>query len=287
MPLSIPGGKQYQVTHRNLPSDYAMQMLEAASDHYTLCFIINGDRRVITPTMNYVLHPGSATTMAPGLYHRTLSASGQEYESILVKFKYDFVKNFIDRLGNYIFDEIYKSPAKTFDEKEAEFLLSMAYELVNIENSVSQDTATEQELKLKDMKFECTLYSILIYIYEHGRECIESRAHNTPLTKPIIDAVYYIESNYSKNLLIQEVAQASGYSVFYFSRLFQAQLGSSFSEYVTNVRLKHVKNDLLTTNKSITEIALQNGFSYPGNMTNCFKKAFNITPLQYRKASVK
>lgn len=288
MPLSIPQGLSYQVTYRKLPANYEMPLLEAASDHYTLCFIINGDRKVITPTKNYTVHAGNITTMAPLLYHRTVPASCNEYENILVKYKYDFVKGLIDRVGSHVFDEIYKSPAKTFNAEDEKKLFEMARELLEIDNSLNvNDAVSETEIKLKDLKFECMLYSILMFVYEHGHECIDSRTHSVPLTKPIVDAVYYIESNYSKELLIQEVADVSGYSVYYFSRLFQSQLGSSFSEYVTNVRLKHVQNDLLTTKKSITEIALSNGFSYPGNMTNCFKKAFNITPMQYRKAGRK
>lgn len=288
MPLSLPHGKQYNAAHRLLPSSFEMPLLEAASDHYSLNFIISGDRKIITPTKNYTLHAGNVSTMAPFLYHRTVPASGSEYESILVKFTYDFVSPLIERLGSHVFDEIYKDIGKTFSEEITAKLFSQAMELVEIENSYTEtDPDDSAERQLKDFKFQCVLFSILVTIYENGKECVDSRAHSAPLTKPIVDAVYYIEKNYSKNLPIQEVADVSGYSVFYFSRIFQAQLGSSFSEYITNVRLKHVQNDLLTTQKNITEVALENGFSYPGNMTNCFKKAFGITPLQYRKASKK
>lgn len=288
MPLSLPHGKQYKAAHRVLPSNFEMPLLEAASDHYSLCYIINGDRKVITPNMNYTLHKGNITTMAPFLYHRTVPASNAEYESILIKFSRDFVAPFIDRLGAHFFDEIFNIPGKTFNDDVSGKLLLLFEQLVEIENSYTEtDPDTSAERELKDFKFQCILFTILTTIYELGQECVDSRSHNTPLTKPIVDAVYYIEKNYAKNLPIQEVADVSGYSVFYFSRIFQAQLGSSFSEYITNVRLKHVQNDLLTTQKNITEVALENGFSYPGNMTNCFKKAFGITPLQYRKASMK
>lgn len=288
MPLSLPHGKQYKAVHRLLPASFEMPLLEAASDHYALCFILKGDRTVITPTMNYTLHSGNITTLAPFLYHRTVPASGVEYESILIKFTREFAQPLIDRLGSHVFDEIYKAPAKTFSEENERNIFRLANELVEIENSYTEsDPDDSSERILKDFKFQCVLFTILVAIYENGKECVDSRAHSAPLTKPIVDAVYYIEKNYSKNLPIQEVADVSGYSVFYFSRIFQAQLGSSFSEYLTNVRLKHVQNDLLTTQKNITEIAIGNGFSYPGNMTNCFKKAFGITPLQYRKASLK
>ena len=89
-----------------------------------------------------------------------------------------------------------------------------------------------------------------------------------------------------RGIKIEEVAAVSGYSVSYFSKLFQAQLGTPFFEYLCNIRLKHVQHALLTTQKSMIDIALENGFVYPGNMSSCFKKKFGMTPLQFRKKQI-
>ena len=98
-----------------------------------------------------------------------------------------------------------------------------------------------------------------------------------------MEAVYFVEKNYKKSLKIEDVAAISGYSVTYFSKLFSAQLGKTFSEYLCLTRLKHVQNYLLSTDMSVMDISLECGFSYPGNMTASFRKEFNMTPLQFRK----
>ena len=121
-------------------------------------------------------------------------------------------------------------------------------------------------------------------IYEKGIiDEKNSSVHNAPLSESILEAVYYIEKNYKNDIKIEDVAEISGYSVSYFSRLFNSQIGIPFSEYLCVTRLKHVQYMLLKTDKSVMDIALECGFSYPGNMTSSFKSKFGMTPLQFRK----
>ena len=100
MALPLPQGKNFIITHRKLSGDFEMPSMEVASDHYSIGFIIHGDRKVITPTISYVLHKGYINTVAPFLYHRTIPASTDYYESYLIKFSPDFVSELTDTLGN-------------------------------------------------------------------------------------------------------------------------------------------------------------------------------------------
>lgn len=81
------------------------------------------------------------------------------------------------------------------------------------------------------------------------------------------------------------MAILSGYSASHFSRLFHAQLGKSYSEYLTRIRIRHVQDLLLNTKKSVTEIALETGYLHTGNLSEQFKQQTGMTPLQYRKTS--
>ena len=49
------------------------------------------------------------------------------------------------------------------------------------------------------------------------------------------------------------------------------------------VRLQHAALDLVSTNDSITEIALRSGFSDSNYFKDAFKKKYGITPSAYRK----
>ena len=116
MALPLPQGKNFIITHRKLSGNFEMPSMEVASDHYALGFIIHGDRKVITPTMSYVLHAGYVNAIAPFLYHRTIPASTDYYESYLIKFSPDFVSDFNAAFGSKILDSIFKHPPKHFSE---------------------------------------------------------------------------------------------------------------------------------------------------------------------------
>ncbi len=284
MALPLPQGKQFIITHRILSADFEMSSMEVASDHYSLGFIITGDRKVITPTLSYILHPGYVNTTAPYLYHRTIPASKDQYESYLIKFSPEFVRDMTDRVGVQTLDSIFKDPPKYFSPEDEKELFALAKLTLDIYNKSETEDKSSEGFSYAEFKLKCLLYTILMFINDRGISASDKAIiHTAPLSEPIMEAVYYIERNYHKSLKIEDVASISGYSVSYFSRLFNSQLGKPFSEYLCLTRLKHVQNLLLTTDHSVMDISLECGFSYPGNMTASFKKEFGMTPLQFRK----
>ncbi len=281
MALPLPKGKEFSITKRHLPSDYEMPSMEVASDHYEIGFLIEGDRRIITPTGTYSVHSGYISSIAPFIYHRTISLSTKEYISILMKFTPDFVKPFNDILGPQIIDSLFTNPLRTFSEKDREKIFDLANELLCDYDDIGEYF---EDNTYKRFKIQNKLFRLLMEIYEKGIiDEKNSSVHNAPLSESILEAVYYIEKNYKNDIKIEDVAEISGYSVSYFSRLFNSQIGIPFSEYLCVTRLKHVQHMLLKTDKSVMDIALECGFSYPGNMTSSFKSKFGMTPLQFRK----
>ncbi len=288
MALPLPKGKQITVSYREISADYEMPSMEVASDHYSLGFMIKGDRRIITPKMNFTLHPGYVGAMRPYVYHRTIPASNSEYISILIKFSPDFISGMTDVLGPQILETIYKNPPIYFNDKDREKIFSLAKDIYRLYDEIEKNGYDMSENSISRYRLQNLLIYILLEIYEKGHfDSSITTIHDSELSHPIMEAVYFIEKNYMQPLKIEEVAKISGYSVSYFSRLFAQQLGTAFTDYLCITRLKHVQNLLLTTEKSVMDISLECGFSYPGNMTSSFKKEFGMTPLQFRKQNTK
>lgn len=283
MALPLPQGKQFIMSYRNMSGDFEMPSMEVAQDHYSIGFIIHGDRKVITPTKSFMLHAGYINGMAPFVYHRTVPGSRDYYESYLLKFSPDFAKELTDQLGLQFLDSLYDQFPKKFSPEDERELFSLAGTLLEAYNR-SCEISDPSELYEAQAKIKYLLFSLLLLIKDKGESASEKTViHSSALSQPIMDAVYFIEKNYKKNIGITEVAAVSGYSASYFSKLFKAQLGKAFSEYLCLTRLKHVQNLLLTTNMSAMDISLECGFPYPGNMTASFRKEFGMTPLKFRK----
>lgn len=104
----------------------------------------------------------------------------------------------------------------------------------------------------------------------------------------IFEAVNYINDNYSNEISLSTVAQHLFLSESYLSHIFKREMGSSFVEYLTHVRIEHAK-DLLINNPhdKIYLIARSVGFSNERYFTTLFKKIVGITPADYRNSMLK
>lgn len=99
---------------------------------------------------------------------------------------------------------------------------------------------------------------------------------------PLQSGLEYIASHYHEDLTIGKVADYVHLSHTYFSRLFKKEMGISFIEYVTKVRIDQAKWLLVSTEHTIEEIANQVGFKTPNYFSAIFKKMTKLTPREYR-----
>ncbi len=95
-------------------------------------------------------------------------------------------------------------------------------------------------------------------------------------------AMEYIESNYARNISLNIVANHVHLSPAYLSRIFNKKTGNGLTEYLTQVRLKKAKQQLLTSTVTIDQIALATGFNSSSYFSAIFKKYEGITPSEYR-----
>lgn len=71
----------------------------------------------------------------------------------------------------------------------------------------------------------------------------------------------------------------------YVSRSFRRYLGISPTEYVNGLKLNYATNQLIRTDKKITEICFDSGFDNLSHFYQCFEKAYGATPGSFRKAN--
>mgnify|MGYP002529753669 CR=1 FL=1 len=99
----------------------------------------------------------------------------------------------------------------------------------------------------------------------------------------ILLATKYIYNNFRKPLTLEDVSSVASLSPTYFSKKFKLITGMGFKEYLNYVRLKHAQTALLTTDSSITDIALEYGFNDSNYFKDLFKKVYGKSPREYRK----
>lgn len=97
--------------------------------------------------------------------------------------------------------------------------------------------------------------------------------------KPVIR---YLEQNFNSPLNLNDVAKKALLSPYHFHRIFKAVTGETLNEYLRRLRLQQAAQDLFYKKPSITEVALDYGFSSSQNFSKAFRKHFNLSPTDIR-----
>ncbi|MGL4913163.1 MAG: AraC family transcriptional regulator [Romboutsia sp.] len=95
-----------------------------------------------------------------------------------------------------------------------------------------------------------------------------------------------IENEYSNPLTLEDLSRACGMTPKYFCRFFAEMTNKTPIEYLNYYRIESACEQLLTTDYSITEIALNCGFNDVSYFIKTFKKHKELTPKQYLKKSL-
>jgi AraC-like DNA-binding protein len=87
----------------------------------------------------------------------------------------------------------------------------------------------------------------------------------------------YLESSYTENVTLEELARIVNLSAFHLNRVFRKQVGLPPHAYQTRVRLNCAR-ELLAQGATLGEAALSSGFFDQSHFTNHFRKVFGYPP---------
>lgn len=99
----------------------------------------------------------------------------------------------------------------------------------------------------------------------------------------ITDVISYIHKNYQEDISIDKLAQMSYVSPYYLCREFKRFTNSTIIQYVNVTRVMNAQRMFMETDKNITEISRDTGFSNITHFNRVFKSVMGMTPSKYRK----
>lgn len=127
-------------------------------------------------------------------------------------------------------------------------------------------------------------FALLSFLTEHYLVHLSSKEHteNRNKDQTIEEILEEINEHYESQLSLSEIAEEHYLSVSTLSRLIKKRVGMSFPDYVNRIRMQHAVEELLHTNHTVTEIALESGFSSPSTFNRVFRSIYEMSPTQYR-----
>lgn len=93
----------------------------------------------------------------------------------------------------------------------------------------------------------------------------------------------FVEQNYQEPIALQDAADELGLNKEYFCRFFKKNTGMSFLQYVNEVRLNHIYQDLLYTEGSVQQIMEKNGAYNTKLFYRLFKETYQCTPRELKR----
>ena len=97
------------------------------------------------------------------------------------------------------------------------------------------------------------------------------------------DAIAHIETHFAEKITLDVLAKKSHLSKRHFTRIFQECIGRPPIDHLMHVRCQKAAELLKGTERTITDIAFDCGFSDSNYFTRCFRKTMELTPKQYRE----
>lgn len=93
----------------------------------------------------------------------------------------------------------------------------------------------------------------------------------------------YIQSHISEDLSLAELGDIAHFSPFHFHRIFSAMVGETLNSFIQRLRIERAASMLIQNpKKSITEIALECGFSGSPVFARAFRETFKMSASQWR-----
>lgn len=241
-------------------------------------FLQSGKCNVYIDNETYCLEDGSVLFIPAFKEHTFIYPFSQDVKRTVLyisteQLNWYFNEDFKDEINNLFINKHLQLSRKSFSN------LSNIFEKIQFEK-YSLDNMSE--LLTKAYFFELIIYLIRCQRYTHN---INQKTNLSNIT--IGEIVNFIENNYSRQLTLPEIAAQFGISESSLTKKIKIFTNMTFKEYLTKTRIEEAKSLLISSEKSITEIAYECGYNNSNFFGDVFKKAVGMSPSSYRKMLTK
>lgn len=236
-----------------------------------------------TLTLNekpYDLYPGDMALIDPMEIHSTRALSDSLNQYLVIK----FVPEVLYSTEQLIFELKYILPyikgsgshQKVFSQEETKdaSVGDILQEIVD--EFMRRDFGYEIALRL-------SISRLFLWILRRWHDSSQEAVPDDAALNTLSSALQYVDENYAQSIGMADAASHCNMPYTAFSRFFSRYLGRGFAEYLLLTRLKKAAMLLAETDKSVTDIAMETGFSTTSYFIQRFKEYQGMTPKRFRK----
>ena len=121
---------------------------------------------------------------------------------------------------------------------------------------------------------------ILGHVLPHLELAEKKQPESEDLTYQLI---HYLAEHFQEELSLDSLAKALHVNKYYLSHIFSEKLHLSFPQYLAHLRVDYACNAMQFSEKSLTAIWAEAGFSSQRSFNRMFREIKGMSPLAYRK----
>lgn len=234
-------------------------------DYYHMFMVRQGPMRFLLDDETFELNNGEALLAQPGITHGITNSSGHVAKIYEIKFT----------VQSPTLKMMLKGLPPTLPPSP------LAEELVRelVAESGLQETASPAIAS-------SYLLSLINYYVRHYavREADSTSVIDTTGFSPVsVAIVHYLESNFAREVSLQEIADAVGFNKNYICSVFKRDAGMTIGNCQTAIRIRKAAEMISFSDMSLSQVASATGFVNLSHFNRIFKKVVGIPPGQYRR----
>lgn len=242
-----------------------------------IIFVIKGRLKITIETQTFIVEESEMEIINSNEAHKLECID--EYNEVLV-FNIDpcFFEGYYDLDNVYFYTDSSREGAQ---EGEKYYILRKYLSMLLFEY-VKKQKGYEENL-------QSILLKLLFHLINNFHQLIyeeESLKDDVVQFKRYERIIKYIYSNYMYKITLQDIAKMEYLSSNYLSNKIKNNMGYGFNDFLNLTRVEESIKLLLDTDKTISEISEEMGFSHIRYFNKYFKKYCRCTPMQYRKKNM-
>lgn len=239
-----------------------------------LLYPLNGESTIQIEGQKYQISNKHLTVIDSRQVHSTYTYSDTSM-FICIHISRKHMEKYLPDLDMY---QIHCIPDKITDEQFPEYL-SVCKQMEQLTRLYIEDVSAYL------MEAEGIILQILAHLIRFFSVRVVSNDNSADkLTlERIRNVITYVEDHFREPVSLHDIAGHLGLGKEYFCRFFKKNMGISFLQYVNEVRVSRIYQDLIRTDAPVSELAEQNGFSNQKLFNRTFKEIYGCTPSSVRK----
>lgn len=239
-----------------------------------ILFHLNGDSDITIDGKEYHLEKKHMITIDSRQIHSTCSYDPASM-FICIHISKSYMEKYIPGLEKY---QIRCTPENIRDDNFQDYL-DICMLLQDLTQSYIKEPIT------LSMETEGYILLILARLVQHfsSKDALAVPHVDILAAERIRTIIAYVQEHFREPINLNDIAGKLGLEKEYFCRFFKKYMNMSFLQYLNEIRVSHIYQDLENTSLSIAEIMEKNGFTNQKLFNRTFKSLYGCTPSSVRK----